>query len=515
VSDYGHELEFGTFLTPEARHAEKVLQLAGLTEVVGLDLVTIQDHPYQARFLDVWALLAVIAARTSSIRVAPNVANLPLRQPFVLAKTVASLDILSNGRVELGLGAGGFWDAIAAAGGPRRTPPQAVAALAEGIEIIRGVWDVDHRSLRHAGEHYQVVGAHPGPAPAHDVEIWIGALGPRMLRLTGALGDGWLPSMAYVPPEELAERNAAIDEAAVAAGRGPSDIRRLYNVNPATGRGTPGLIGGTADWAEQLAELTLQHGMSTFLLASDDPDEIRRFAAEVTPAVRELVDAERAAPVAEATGAAALPAPRPGGPEATPFAVRATPDDGQRRTEVSLWDESQRPEYVPSDPDRLFTPAEQASAQQLVDVHDHLRSELAQLDSLVDQVASGVLGIGQARSLLATMTMRQNNWTLGAYCESYCRVVTTHHMIEDRNLFPDLRIREGALGPVIDRLEQEHHLIATVIDKVDQALVTLVAAPHELAPLRHAVDLLSDTLTSHLSYEERMLLEPLARFGVL
>jgi alkanesulfonate monooxygenase SsuD/methylene tetrahydromethanopterin reductase-like flavin-dependent oxidoreductase (luciferase family) len=137
MTDYGHELEFGTFLTPNAAHPEQVLELAALTEVSGLDLVTVQDHPYQSRFLDVWALLAVIAARTSSVRVAPNVANLPLRQPFVLAKTVASLDLLSNGRVELGLGAGGFWDAIAAAGGPRRTPRGAVEASRGGRDHPR------------------------------------------------------------------------------------------------------------------------------------------------------------------------------------------------------------------------------------------------------------------------------------------------------------------------------------------------------------------------------------------
>ncbi|MDX6316691.1 MAG: hypothetical protein QOD35_91 [Nocardioidaceae bacterium] len=516
MTDYGHELQFGTFITPDAAHPEHVLELAALTEVAGLDLVTVQDHPYQARFLDVWALLAVIVARTSSVRVAPNVANLPLRPPFVLAKTVASLDILSNGRVELGIGAGGFWDAITAAGGPRRTPSEAVEALAEGIDVIRGVWDVDRRSLRHEGDHYRVVGAHPGPAPAHRVEMWIGALGPRMLRLTGRVGDGWLPSMAYVPPDALAERNAVIDDAAVAAGRGPSDVRRLYNVSAAAGRGTAGLVGDPADWAEQLAALAVLEGMSTFLLASDDMYEIRRFAAEVAPAVRELVGVERGLPARNASQAATVGATTWAAPDsgASPFAVRATPDDGRRRAGRSLWDESTRPDYSPPDPERLYTPAEQATAQQLVDVHDHLRSELLSLYSLVDQVESGLMGVGQARSLINTMTMRQNNWTLGAYCESYCRVVTTHHTIEDRSLFPDLRARDAALAPVIDRLGEEHHVIATVLDDVDRALVALVTEPHEIGALRRAVDLLSDTLTSHLSYEERMLLEPLARFGI-
>ena len=106
-----------------------------------MDLATLQDHPYQAKFLDAWALIATIAARTSTLRLTTNVTNLPLRPPFVLAKAVASLDLLSRGRIELGLGSGAFWDAVAAAGGPRRTPKEAVAALAEAIEIIRATWD--------------------------------------------------------------------------------------------------------------------------------------------------------------------------------------------------------------------------------------------------------------------------------------------------------------------------------------------------------------------------------------
>ena len=202
----------------------------------------------------------------------------------MLAKTVASLDLLSRGRIELGLGAGAFWDAVVAAGGPRRTPKEAVAALAEGIEIIRATWDTSQRSVRLDGEHYRAAGVHPGPAPAHSVEIWIGAIGPKMLALTGRVGDGWLPSQAYVPPEQLAEKNARIDDAALAAGREPAQIRRLYNVNPST----------DPAWAELLAELAVGHGMSTFIVAGDDPRVVQEFGTEIAPAVRELVARERA-----------------------------------------------------------------------------------------------------------------------------------------------------------------------------------------------------------------------------
>ncbi|MFC6343431.1 LLM class flavin-dependent oxidoreductase, partial [Nocardioides hankookensis] len=136
MPDYGQDLQFGTFLTPDAAQPDRVVELALLTEAAGLELATVQDHPYQKRFLDAWALLATVLARSSTLRVTTNVSNLPLRPPYVLAKTVASLDVLSRGRVELGIGAGAFWDAIAAAGGPRRTPGEALAALDEGIEVI-------------------------------------------------------------------------------------------------------------------------------------------------------------------------------------------------------------------------------------------------------------------------------------------------------------------------------------------------------------------------------------------
>ena len=160
-----------------------------------------------------------------------------------------------------------------------------------------------------------------------------------------------------------------------------------------------------------------------------------------------------------------------------------------------------------------WTAHERAAGQHLVDVHDHLRTELKQLFDLIDQVAAGTLDAGRARSLINTMTLRQNDWTLGAYCQSYCRLVTTHHSIEDSSMFPHLRTADAGLAPVIDRLEAEHHVIAGVLDEVDRGLVAVVSGPDGMAELQLAVDLLSDTMTSHLSYEERELVEPLARFG--
>src|SRR4051795_7581988 len=211
MADYGHELLFGTFVTPSNARPDAVVELVRLSEQVGLDLVTFQDHPYQPGFLDTWTLLSFAAARTSKVHLSANVTNLPLRPPAVLARSVASLDLLSGGRVELGLGAGAFWDAIEAMGGRRLTGGQGVRALEEAIDVIRQTWDAETRGgVRVDGEFYRVVGAKRGPAPAHDVGIWLGAYKPRMLALTGRRADGWLPSLGYLQPGDLAAGNVLI-----------------------------------------------------------------------------------------------------------------------------------------------------------------------------------------------------------------------------------------------------------------------------------------------------------------
>src|SRR5699024_10587539 len=123
---------------------------------------------------------------------------------------------------DLGLGTGGFWDAIEAMGGPRRSGKEAVDALIEALAIIRGIWDpTERRPLREGGAHYRVDGAKRGPAPAHDVPIWLGAYGPRMLRLVGRQADGWLPTLAYLKDGDLQRSNRIIDEAAEESGRDP------------------------------------------------------------------------------------------------------------------------------------------------------------------------------------------------------------------------------------------------------------------------------------------------------
>ncbi|HZE31523.1 MAG TPA: LLM class flavin-dependent oxidoreductase [Actinoallomurus sp.] len=297
MTDYGHDLLFGSFITPVNEPATHAVDLAMVADRAGLDLVTFQDHPYQASFHDAWTLLSYVASRTTRIHVSGNVLNLPLRQPAVLARSAAGLDLLSGGRFELGIGAGGLWDAIESMGGRRLTPGQAVAALEEAIEVIREIWAADRRgAIRVNGEYYQVNGVKRGPAPAHPIGIWVGAHKPKMLGLVGRAADGWLPTLGGLPggPPDLTEMNARIDEAAMAAGREPSQVRRLLNISGRfTGTGRSLLNGPPEQWAEELAGMTLEYGTSGFILFSDDAPAIERFAAEVAPATRELVAAER------------------------------------------------------------------------------------------------------------------------------------------------------------------------------------------------------------------------------
>jgi alkanesulfonate monooxygenase SsuD/methylene tetrahydromethanopterin reductase-like flavin-dependent oxidoreductase (luciferase family) len=267
-------VEIGVFVVPSAEDPERTVQQALAAEEAGLDLVAIQDHPYQRRFFDTFSLLAYLAARTSRVRLAPDVANLPLRPPAMIAKAAASIDVLSGGRFELGLGAGAFWENIAAMGGPAREPGESVEALAEAIELIRAWWS---GGGEYDGEHYQLRGVKPGPPPAHAIGIWLGAYGPRMLRLTGRLADGWLPSLGNMEEDTIAERHQAIDDAAKKAGREPSDVRRLINV------------GADTD-PERLERLITEDRFETLILSpdSDDPvGSIRRIGEELAPRLRE------------------------------------------------------------------------------------------------------------------------------------------------------------------------------------------------------------------------------------
>jgi alkanesulfonate monooxygenase SsuD/methylene tetrahydromethanopterin reductase-like flavin-dependent oxidoreductase (luciferase family) len=295
MPDYGRPIEFGVSLVPNASDVSEIRQVTTLADSLGIEFLGIQDHPYQWRFMETWMLVADLLARTERLRVFPDVANLPLRLPAMIAKQAASLDVLSGGRFELGLGGGSFWEAIRAMGGPFRSGRETLEATEEAIQIIRLFWSGE-RTISFSGRHYSVAGLHPGPPPAHDIELWLGVSRPGALGLLGRMGDGWIPSHSHVPPEVARGMHRRIDDGAAETGREPSSIRRLYNVSGELTSGTTsGILRGPAGhWIETLTEFAVDVGFDTFVFwpATDPRDQVERFAKEVVPGVRNAI-AER------------------------------------------------------------------------------------------------------------------------------------------------------------------------------------------------------------------------------
>jgi alkanesulfonate monooxygenase SsuD/methylene tetrahydromethanopterin reductase-like flavin-dependent oxidoreductase (luciferase family) len=289
--------EVGISIVPHADSLDRIRELVRVADEGGLRFVGIQDHPYQARFVDTFALIATLLAETRRIGFFTDVANLPLRPPAVMAKAAASLDVLSAGRFELGLGAGGLPDQIASMGGPRRSPGESVDALEEAIEVIRLMWS-GQRIVSFPGRHYRLADAHPGPPPAHPIGIWLGAFKPRMLRLVGRKADGWLPSLGVLSADELRAGNERIDTAAEAAGRDPRSIRRILNLQGVIGDGPAPprsslpvgylagepLAGPPEWWAETLSGFAAD-GFDTLVFwpVEASAGQVERFAGEVVP----------------------------------------------------------------------------------------------------------------------------------------------------------------------------------------------------------------------------------------
>jgi alkanesulfonate monooxygenase SsuD/methylene tetrahydromethanopterin reductase-like flavin-dependent oxidoreductase (luciferase family) len=311
MPDYRRDIKFGYFLVPDADDPDRVLETARLADQLGYDLLAVQDHPYQPAHLDALALLGVILAQTERIRVFQDVSNLPLRPPAVFAKAAATLDLLSGGRFEAGVGGGGFLQAAHAMGAEALTPKQSLEALEEAVARLRASWS-DARSLRFHGQHYRLDGARLGPKPAHPISIWLGAAKPRALALTGRVADGWAaPLMNYQPPAAAAQAQVIIDRAAREAGRDPGEIRRIYNMSGAfipeahapASDSDEAIVGPPEHWAEALTHFALDIGFDTFLLiAPPDPETLRTFIEHVAPQVRDRVATARAGALSGSDG---------------------------------------------------------------------------------------------------------------------------------------------------------------------------------------------------------------------
>ncbi|MBE8477436.1 LLM class flavin-dependent oxidoreductase [Streptomyces justiciae] len=289
MTDYGRTLSFGVSLDPAADALGTTRRLAQLADDSGLEHLAVQDHPYVPGHLDAWTLITHLAAVTRRISFLTDVADLQMRPPIMLAKAAASLSVLTEGRVRLGVGGGGIPDAIASMGGPARRGADMVAYAEESVDLIRRA--LHGSTVQLHSPYHTIEGYRAGPVPPWPTEILLGAQKPKMLSLAGRAADGWIsPLNIYVPPGEVPSRQALVDEAATAAGRDPRSLRRVYNVigSIGAGRGGQGLVGDVSVWTETLSEWAVELGFDTFVFwpAADPEEQTRRFAREVVPAVR-------------------------------------------------------------------------------------------------------------------------------------------------------------------------------------------------------------------------------------
>jgi alkanesulfonate monooxygenase SsuD/methylene tetrahydromethanopterin reductase-like flavin-dependent oxidoreductase (luciferase family) len=261
---------------------------AALAEGLGFDFISTNDHVLgkQPRY-EGWTFLTWLAASSNRIRVATRVLGVPYREPALVAKMAESLARLSGGRLILGLGAGSGEAEYAQMGLPPQTVSERVSALEEAVDVIHGVWAGPNFS--YDGSRYRTASATIEPRPDQAIPIWLGTVGPRGLDLLGRKADGWIPSPAYAPVDKAPAMIERIRQSAVAAGRDPDRIERIYNIQVAFEPGADADVAGTpAEVAGRLRDL-VDIGFTgfNFLLADRDRDRAARIlAGEVLPALR-------------------------------------------------------------------------------------------------------------------------------------------------------------------------------------------------------------------------------------
>jgi alkanesulfonate monooxygenase SsuD/methylene tetrahydromethanopterin reductase-like flavin-dependent oxidoreductase (luciferase family) len=285
------ELIFGVGVPASAAPGDDPAGLAAEAERLGFDFVSAADHPSgPGPSFETTVLLTWIAARTSRIGIASRVLAVPFRRPAMVAKLATTLDLLSGGRFILGLGAGHSDSEIAALGAPPLSPAGKIEGLAEALQIIRGAWT--HPGFSQDGREHSVRGLEMEPRPARPIPVWLGTFGPRALAVTGRLADGWIPSLGYMPVEEIPAMRRRIDAAAEAAGRRPEQIRGILNVNIRVDPGArpqPDAVTGPAGQVvSQLRDL-LGLGFTGFNFLVSGPDRrasMRQVAEDILPDLR-------------------------------------------------------------------------------------------------------------------------------------------------------------------------------------------------------------------------------------
>jgi alkanesulfonate monooxygenase SsuD/methylene tetrahydromethanopterin reductase-like flavin-dependent oxidoreductase (luciferase family) len=288
---HGDRLGFGAGGIFRGANTSQLLDLAQSADELGFDLFSLSDHLHSDQpTLEPWTALSWLAGRTSRIELATNVLGLPYREPAVLAKAAETLDRVSDGRLVLGLGAGGYDHEFEAFGLKVRTPGAKITAQREAIRILRGLWAGEPEVF--TGKEFSVRDARITPTPGHRIPIWLGAYGPKALELTGQLADGWLPSFGRIDLPKAIQLRDAVRKAAVDAGRDPDDITYAANlttrVDP-TQTSYPGLVTGSVDAVVRQIVEVVRAGFTFLLLGPQSVTDQELLAREVIPAVRAAV----------------------------------------------------------------------------------------------------------------------------------------------------------------------------------------------------------------------------------
>ena len=315
-----HALRFQVLILPNAPWDE-VLSRFRYVEELGFDLATTADHFVDwnnpsVPWLEAWTVLAAVARETTRIRLATYVSQIPLRHPAMLARQALSVDQISGGRLEVGLGTGLTIDpAYDMIGIPNWEPKERVARFREYVEIVDRL--LSNEKSSYEGRYYRVKDAVMNPRPLQRPRppIVIAALAPVMLRHAARYADNW-NSLSFAATfakqlAETAERIARIDVACAAIGRDPSSLRRSYLMFDPASRAAGGRITYYesadlfADMAGRITALGISEVGLYFPLVAAQRPMFEKIARDVIPRMK-----ARGSPASSG----GRPAPGPGAP---------------------------------------------------------------------------------------------------------------------------------------------------------------------------------------------------------
>lgn len=280
-------------INPRGLSYTRVIEVVKAAEAAGFATVGLSDRPPEEN-LEAWTLATAVVVQTKKIVVTHSTLNVPFRNPALLAKMSAAMDHIAKGRLILTLGAGIQEDHFTTYGIEFGSPGHRVQGLVEAIEIIRGTLSNDIFSYE--GLIHSVTSAVVTPRPSNKIPIVIGAGKPRMLRLAGSMGDGWIRNGGF--PESVEQYTgllATVEEGALEAGKDPAILRRVVNATAYIGDEDPSLhvpktfgsphgLLGTRDQILETIQSYSRAGVDTFHVQFDNAiieEQIESFGRDI------------------------------------------------------------------------------------------------------------------------------------------------------------------------------------------------------------------------------------------